>query len=73
MSAAVAIGDPRRLDGYALAGADVLGAATEAEVEAAWARVGEDTRLVVLTAEAHAVVAERLAERDTLVWAVMPS
>jgi vacuolar-type H+-ATPase subunit F/Vma7 len=72
MSLAVAIGDRRRLAGYALAGAEVRHAVSPAEVEAAWAGLDEDTALVVLTREAHTALAGRLAEREAVVWAVLP-
>jgi vacuolar-type H+-ATPase subunit F/Vma7 len=73
MSEAVAIGDGRRLAGYTLAGAEVLAAATAAEIDAAWERVGDDVRLLVLTREAYDLLAERLLERDRVVWAVLPT
>lgn len=71
MSRAVAIGDARRLAGYGLAGTLVMDAATPAEVERAWSRVG-DAGLVVLTPESHAVLEARLDDRDDLVWVVLP-
>lgn len=62
---AVVIGDERRLGGYALAGAEVLGVED-------WPSVGDDVVLVVLTEEAYAALAPRLAERAGLIWAVLP-
>jgi|GEM_PF-4531277 vacuolar-type H+-ATPase subunit F/Vma7 len=70
---ALAIGDERRLAGYTLAGADVLPAATATAVEAAWADVGDDVGLLVLTPEAFALLERRLADRAELVWAVLPA
>ncbi len=61
---AVAIGDARRLAGYALAGAVVLDEPTEGALA--------DAGLLVLTPEAYAELAARLAERDDLVWVVLP-
>ena len=48
-------------------------AVSPAEVEAAWAGIDPDTKLLVLTPEAHAALEELLAKRDGLVWAVVPS
>ncbi len=73
MSRAVAIGDERRLGGYALAGAEVVPATTTGTVTAAWEALDDDVALVVLSPEAHAVLAGRLGERPTVVWAVLPS
>ena len=73
MSRALAIGNELRLGGYALAGVNVRHAPSPAEVEAAWAALDEKTALLVLTREAHAVLAARLGERDDLIWAVVPS
>ena len=73
MSRAVAIGDERRLGGFALAGADVVHAATAREATAAWEALAEDVAVVVLSPDAHAALADRLDERPTVVWAVLPS
>lgn len=73
MKLAAAIGDERRLAGYALAGVAVRPAGSREEVEAAFESLDEETALLVLTPEAHAVLGPVLAERDDLVWAVLPS
>jgi len=73
MSRAVAIGDERRLGGYALVGAEVVPAATAGEVTAAWEALAEDVAVVVLSPDAHEVLAGRLDERPSVVWAVLPS
>ncbi|MGZ4292397.1 MAG: hypothetical protein ACXVQQ_07355 [Gaiellaceae bacterium] len=73
MSRAVAIGDERRLGGYALAGAEVVPATAARTVIAAWEALDDDVALVVLSPDAHAVLAGRLDERPTVVWAVLPS
>jgi vacuolar-type H+-ATPase subunit F/Vma7 len=71
MSRALAIGDARRLGGYALAGAEVVEA--DALAEAALAHLLDEAGLLVLTPEAHEALASMLAERDDLVWVVTPS
>jgi hypothetical protein len=73
MSRAVAIGDGLRLAGYALAGAELRHAVAPAELDAAWAGLDDDVGLVVLTPESYAALEARLAEREDLIWAVLPS
>jgi vacuolar-type H+-ATPase subunit F/Vma7 len=73
MSRAVAIGDGRRLAGYALAGVEVHDVVEAARVEAAWESLGEDVALLVLTPEAYAVLETSLEQSEQLVWAVLPS
>jgi vacuolar-type H+-ATPase subunit F/Vma7 len=73
MSHAAAIGDERRLGGYALAGVDVVHADSPADVAAAWDALADDVALVVLTPDAFAVLEQRLPERSGLVWAVLPA
>ena len=72
MSRAAAIGDERRLAGYALAGAEVLPAATAADARAAWDALAEDVALVVLTPDVVPALAGRLGGRPGVVWAVVP-
>ena len=73
MSRVVAIGDERRLGGYALAGVEVMAATSAVEATAAWDSLAEDVAVVVLSPGAHAALAGRLDERPTVVWAVLPS
>jgi vacuolar-type H+-ATPase subunit F/Vma7 len=72
MKRAAAIGDDRRLAGYRLAGVEVTHAGSAAEAEAAWAALDDEAGLLLLTPDAHAALAPRLAERD-IVWVVVPS
>jgi hypothetical protein len=69
---AVAIGDPRRLGGFRLAGADVGAATDRASITAAWDGLGEDVALAILTPAAHGVLRERLDEEPYRVWVVLP-
>lgn len=71
MSRAAAIGDERRLGGYALAGAWVVAAAPE-DAGAAWDALPEDVALVVLSPDVYPALAPRLDERPDVVWAVLP-
>ena len=72
MSRAVAIGDERRLGGYALAGVEVVPATGAGDAAAAWDALADDVSLVVLDPPAHSALAARLDERPMLVWAVLP-
>ena len=73
MSRAVAIGDERRLAGYALAGVEVLPAVTDAEARAAWTSLDEETALVLLTPGAEEALAEAWAERPACLRVVVAS
>ena len=72
MSRAVAIGDERRLGGYALAGVEVVPATGAGDAAAAWEALADDVALVVLDPQAYPALAPRLAERPMVVWAVLP-
>lgn len=73
MKTAVAIGDERRLAGYALAGASVRHTVTAEDAEAALSALDHDIGLLVLTAEVREALTETLAQRDDLLCAVLPS
>ena len=68
----VVLGDPGRVRGFRLAGATVIDAGTPRGVARAWEALPDDTAVLVLTADAAVVLADRLAERPRLTWAVMP-
>ncbi|MGZ4201368.1 MAG: hypothetical protein ACXVRH_04840 [Thermoleophilaceae bacterium] len=72
MSTVVAIGEPVRLAGYAMAGVDVRGAGDASAAEAAWDGLSDDVACLILTPESHASLGRRLAERPEIVWAVVP-
>ena len=73
MSRAIAIGDGLELAGYALAGVHVSGASTDSEVLSAFEALPDDSTLIILTTNAHAVLVDRLEERSELVYTVLPS
>jgi vacuolar-type H+-ATPase subunit F/Vma7 len=68
----VVLGDPGRVRGFRLAGVTVLDATRPRAVERAWESLPDDTAVLVLTADAATVLADRLVERPRLTWAVMP-
>ncbi len=67
-----AIGDPRRVGGFALAGVEVLPADGADAAAEALAALAPDVGLLILTPAAYEGVAEELAERPDLIWAVLP-
>lgn len=71
MSAVVAIGERSALEGFALAGVEVIDAADARAALEAWEALPPDVGLVLLGAAAHAALAERLAEKPRL-WVVVP-
>lgn len=72
MSTAVAIGDARRLGGFALGGVEVIAAMGPDEVQAAWEVLPHDTALVILSPDALEHLGSRLHERSDIVWVVLP-
>ena len=73
MSRVVAIGERELVDGYGLAGVDVVAAAEPAAVLRAFADVAGDAGLLILTPAAEAALAQRLAEPQPFVWVVLPA
>jgi vacuolar-type H+-ATPase subunit F/Vma7 len=72
VSAIVALGERRRLEGFALAGVRVVSAENPAEVRAAWERLGPEVGVVLLTASARECLADLLASRAETIWTVIP-
>ena len=72
MSQVLALGEAHELEGFALVGARVVPAQTPEEVRAAWARLGDDVSLLVLTRAAALTLGDDLARRDDLLTAVLP-
>jgi vacuolar-type H+-ATPase subunit F/Vma7 len=71
MSVIVAIGKRARLEGYALAGVEVIDAKDTPEAKQAWDGLPPDVGLVLLDRSAQAALAERLAQA-ALLWVVVP-
>lgn len=71
MAAAAVIGEALAVEGYALAGAVVLRADSQAEAAAAWDALPPDTALLIMTARAAGWLAGRLAERPAILTAVL--
>jgi vacuolar-type H+-ATPase subunit F/Vma7 len=71
VSAVVAIGERAQLEGYALAGVEVIDAGDGSAVQRAWDELPADVRLVLLSPAAHAALAAQLSQRP-LLWLVVP-
>lgn len=72
MSGVVAIGEARRLAGFALAGVDLRTAENVQAVREEWDGLGRDVGFVILTPEAAAALEGRWFEREDIVWASLP-
>ncbi|WP_330180122.1 hypothetical protein OHB26_27375 [Nocardia sp. NBC_01503] len=71
MGAVVVLGEASKVEGYRLAGATVLVAEDPAAVLRAWADIGSDTALIIVTAAAARVLDTELAAGAPLT-VVMP-
>ena len=72
MSGVVAIGEARRLAGFALAGVDVRTAEDAQAVHDEWDELERDVGLLILTPEAAAALERRRSEREDIVWVSLP-
>ena len=68
----VALGEERRVLGFALAAVDMVVAEDAAAAVAAWRDLPTDAAVLILTPMAHAALAGRLAERPRLLHVVLP-
>lgn len=71
MPTAAVIGDALVVEGYALAGAIVHAADSQAEAADAWEALAPDTALVIMTPSAAAWLADRLTQRPDILTAMM--
>jgi vacuolar-type H+-ATPase subunit F/Vma7 len=72
MSAVVAVGEARRLTGFALAGVDVRGAEDASAANVVFDELDGEIGLLVLTPRSETALRARLAEREDLVWVTLP-
>ena len=68
----VAIGGTHEIEGFALAGVNVVPAHTDADATRAWEVLGDDVGLVILSAAAADALRTALTERPDLLTVVMP-
>jgi len=71
MALAAVIGEALAVEGYALAGAVVLAADSQAEAAAAWDALPPDTALLIMTDRAAGWLADLLAQRPAFLTAVL--
>jgi vacuolar-type H+-ATPase subunit F/Vma7 len=71
MATAAVIGEALAVEGYALAGAIVLAADSQAEAAAVWDALPPDTALLIVTTRAAGWLADQLAQRPTILTAVL--
>ncbi|MDH4103964.1 MAG: hypothetical protein OEW52_01325 [Thermoleophilia bacterium] len=72
MSAVVAIGESRRLAGFALAGVDVRAAENDLAAQDEWDGLEREVGLVILTPRAAAALEGRRSEREDMAWVSLP-
>ncbi len=72
MARVAVLGEHRAVAGYALAGAVVLPAETDAEVCDGWSALPGDVAVVLLTARAAEALGERLRRKGTPLTVVVP-
>jgi vacuolar-type H+-ATPase subunit F/Vma7 len=71
MATAAVIGEALEVGGYALAGAIVHTADSQAEATSAWEALAPDTALVIMTASAAAWLTDRLSKRPDILTVVL--
>jgi hypothetical protein len=72
VSRVAAIGELEAVEGYGLAGVELLPAAGPGALQEAWASLPADVALLLLTPAAAAELGGRLAEAGDLLWVVIP-
>jgi vacuolar-type H+-ATPase subunit F/Vma7 len=72
MANIVALGGTHEIEGFALAGVNVVPTHTDAEARRAWEALGDDVGLVILSAAAADALSTAFIERPDLLTVVMP-
>jgi len=73
VSRVAAIGELEAVDGYGLAGVELLPAADGPAAREAWSALAPDVALLLVTPAAATALAEQLAEPGDLLWVVIPA
>ena len=73
MSRVAAIGELEAVDGYGLAGVELLPAADGPAAREAWAALAPDVSLLLLTPAAATTLADELDQAGDLLWVVIPA
>lgn len=72
MSVIVALGERARVEGFALAGVEVIGLDDPKDVRHAWEQLTDEVAVLLLTPAARAHLSDEIASRPDLVWTVIP-
>lgn len=72
MARVAVLGEQVAVEGYALVGALVRQAESDAEVQAAWESLPEDVEVVILTSRAAGLLGDRPATTPRRLTVVMP-
>lgn len=72
MSDIVALGERRRIDGFAVAGVRLVAAEDAAAAQHAWLGLEEDVAVLILTPAASAALSDLLPTRPDLIWTTIP-
>lgn len=71
MKSVAAIGEGHLVTGFGLAGVDVRASDDPPDWVEAWEGLDEGVGLLLLTGASHAALADRLAEREDVLWQVI--
>jgi vacuolar-type H+-ATPase subunit F/Vma7 len=72
MSRIAALGERSRIQGYSIAGVEVMPAGTADAAVAAWRTLPSHVAVLILTPQAAAALAGRMSERPDVLVAVLP-
>ncbi|HEX9100291.1 MAG TPA: hypothetical protein VF956_12455 [Candidatus Dormibacteraeota bacterium] len=72
MSRIAALGERNRIQGYSIAGVEVLAVDSADDFVAAWRRLPLDVVVLILTPQAAAALAQTVDERPNVLVAVLP-
>jgi vacuolar-type H+-ATPase subunit F/Vma7 len=72
VSRVVSLGEKRALEGFTLAGVELIPAETPEEARAGFSRLDPGVAVVILTRASRDAVADLLEERQEVIWTVLP-
>lgn len=72
MSRIAALGEPRRLEGFALAGVPLFAGEDPDQLRTAWASLDPEVTVVILTTVAEGALRDLLDLRPDVIWTTLP-
>jgi vacuolar-type H+-ATPase subunit F/Vma7 len=72
MSRIVALGERRRLEGFTLAGVELIRADDPQAARTAWTGLASDVAVVILTPASHDAIPDLLPLRPDVIWTTLP-